>query len=219
MSAEGAIRDGTPSGFYLIETLGYQPGQGAIRRDLHRSRLVRSARELGFPLEPHKFDSTVDRLAAGERPLRLRVTLDASGQLEAKAAAFVPLPPDAVWRVAIAATRIDSGNAMIEHKISAREIYEKARAEFPASEIDEVILLNERGEVCEGTITNVFLHTGDAALATPALACGLLPGVLRGHMIRKGQAREAILTSGDLRKASMIKMGNSLRGLIRARLV
>ena len=38
-----------------------------------------------------------------------------------------------------------------------------ARAEFPREQADEVILLNERGEVCEGTITNVFVDMGDGA--------------------------------------------------------
>ena len=59
---------------------------------------------------------------------------------------------------------------------------------------DEVILLNERGEVCEGTITNIFVDFGDGALVTPALACGLLPGVLRGELLDAGRAREAVLS-------------------------
>ena len=36
-----------------------------------------------------------------------------------------------------------------------------------------MILLNERGEVCEGTITNIFVDTGDGVLVTPALSSGL----------------------------------------------
>ena len=42
-----------------------------------------------------------------------------------------------------------------------------------------MILLNQRGEVCEGTITNIFVDIGEPVLVTPALTCGLLPGVLR----------------------------------------
>jgi branched-subunit amino acid aminotransferase/4-amino-4-deoxychorismate lyase len=42
-----------------------------------------------------------------------------------------------------------------------------------------VILANERGELCEGTITSLFLDDGSGILKTPPLACGLLAGVLR----------------------------------------
>ena len=52
-----------------------------------------------------------------------------------------------------------------------------------------MLLLNERGEVCEGTITNVFIDIGEPVLVTPALDCGLLPGVLRGEMIDRQGAR------------------------------
>ena len=83
---------------------------------------------------------------------------------------------------------------------------------------DEVILLNERGEVCEGTITNVFVDIGDGVLVTPALACGLLPGVLRGELLDAGRAREAVLSPADLMDAKALFVGNSLRGLIPARL-
>ena len=52
----------------------------------------------------------------------------------------------------------------------------------------------------------------------PALSCGLLPGVLRSELIALGKAREATLGPHDLRAAEELFVGNSLRGLIRARL-
>ena len=78
------------------------------------------------------------------------------------------------------------------------------------------LLLNRLGEVCEGTITNVFADMGDGVLLTPPLRCGLLPGVLRGELLEGGKAREAVLTEDDLHGAKAIFVGNSLRGLIRA---
>ena len=70
-----------------------------------------------------------------------------------------------------------------------------ARAALPAG-IDEAVFLNERGEVCEGTITNVFRRPWAAGCVTPPLGCGLLPGVLRGELLARGACREAVLRRG-----------------------
>ena len=85
--------------------------------------------------------------------------------------------------------------------------------------VDELLFLNERDEVCEGTITNVFVHGADGAHVTPPLSCGLLPGVLRQSELGRGHVTEAVVTVGDLRRARGISVGNSLRGMIVADLV
>ena len=135
------------------------------------------------------------------------------------ATAFTPTPPDACWRLRIAAARLDSKTPLLAHKTTERAVFDAARAEFTAAEADEVILLNERGEVCEGTITSIFARTGEGGrLSTPAARCGLLPGVLRGELLDRGRAEEAVLTVADLDRAGTVWVGNSLRGLIAARL-
>lgn len=82
-------------------------------------------------------------------------------------------------------------------------------------EIDEVVFLNTRGEICEGSITSIFLER-DGVLLTPPLASGLLPGTLRAELLATGRAREAVLTLADLESADVIWLGNSVRGLMRA---
>ena len=61
------------------------------------------------------------------------------------------------------------------------------------------ILLNNRGEVCEGSISSVFAEI-DGRLLTPTLDCGLLPGVLRAEMLEDGRCSEAVLSPADLRR-------------------
>ncbi len=53
---------------------------------------------------------------------------------------------------------------------------------------DEVILLNERGEVAECTSANIFLEK-DGVMATPPLSAGCLPGVTRELLL--GDAKPA----------------------------
>ncbi len=103
-----------------------------------------------------------------------------------------------VWRLAVAGERLDSTDPLLAHKTSRRELYERARAAVPADQADEVILLNERGEVCEGTFTNVFLAPpGSAGLLTPAAACGLLPGVLRAELLAERPPRSRAAAGGS----------------------
>jgi 4-amino-4-deoxychorismate lyase len=47
----------------------------------------------------------------------------------------------------------------------------------------------------------------------------LLPGILREELLETGKAQEAELKPADLAAARRLFVGNSLRGLIRARLV
>lgn len=219
MPAEGALRDGTAAGLELIETLRWEPDAGFVRGERHRQRLRNSARALGFPHDGKRVQAALDGCGQGATPLRVRLTLDGAGVAKATAAPFEPLTADVVWTLRLAATRLESADPLLRHKTTRRAVYEAARAEFSRQAADEVLLLNERGEVCEGTITTVFVDRGDGTLLTPALGCGLLAGVLRGEMIDAGTAREAVLTVDDLLDAKAIHVGNSLRGLIRARLV
>ena len=151
-------------------------------------------------------------------PLRVRLTLSPSGEIAITTAPFTPLPETTVWRVAVAATRLDLANKLLRHKTTRREIYETARSEYPPAAADEVLLLNEKGEPCEGTITSLFLDDGSGVLKTPPISCGLLAGVLRTELICARRARVQLLTLQDLRNGTLF-MGNSLRGLIRSELV
>ena len=80
-----------------------------------------------------------------------------------------------------------------------------------------------RGDVAEparrglrGDDHQRLCRPGDG-LVTPPLACGLLPGVLRAELLARGACREAVLRR-RIWRAGRLWVGNSLRGLIPARL-
>ena len=201
--------------FSLIETLRWQPDAGFLRLDQHLRRLSRSADALGFRQDAK---GKLEKEVSGSEPLRVRLVMTYRGKMEVSATPFEPVPEESVWRLKIAKTRLQSEDSLFRHKTTRREPYEAARAEFSKDEADEVILLNERGEVCEGTITNIFAEAADGMLLTPPLTSGLLPGVLRAELIRERKARGEVLKLDDLRHRKLF-VGNSLRGLIPAELV
>ncbi|OHV83092.1 aminotransferase class IV family protein [Mesorhizobium sp. ORS 3428] len=219
MSSESALRDGNRADFELIETMRWEPGSGFLRFDRHLARLYASAAELGFACDPQRIGEVLSSTVGRQQiALRTRLALQRSGEATASAQPYEPLPADKVWRLRLARTRLDSSDVLLRHKTSRRQVYTHARAEFLIAQADEVLLANERGELCEGTITNLFADFGDGVLATPRLDCGLLPGILRGELLDEGRAAEAIYSFDDLKSAKSIFVGNSLRGLIPARL-
>ncbi|PWE33343.1 4-amino-4-deoxychorismate lyase [Maritimibacter sp. 55A14] len=206
--------DGLPGDLKVVETLRYAPGQGAVRAALHLARLERTCARLGIRLDLAAARALLDNLA-GPVPMRLRLTVGADGAPELEQAALqLTYAP---WRIGLAAERLHSADPWLGVKTTRRALYDRVRAALP-DDLQEMVFLNERGEVCEGTITNVFVER-DGTLLTPLLDCGVLPGVLRRSLLENGRAREAVLWPRDLLAApGAIHVGNSLRGLIRAEL-
>lgn len=210
---QGRISGPVPEGLTVFETMRAEPGGGIVLWSLHLDRLRLGCAALGFPLDEAQVREALDRLPRGQA-LRARLAIDRDGTV---ALVHQPLPPGAdLWRVRIADARLESSDPWLGIKTSHRPVYDRARVELSAG-VDEAILLNEAGEVCEGTITTLFLRR-NGRLLTPPLACGLLPGVLRRSLIEAGRAEEVRLMPADLHDGEIL-MGNALRGLIPARLV
>ena len=119
--------------------------------------------------------------------------------------------------MAIHPARLRADDPWLVHKTTERALYDRARASMPEG-VDEWLFLNELGELCEGTITNLFVTLPDGRRITPPAASGLLPGILRAEMLERGAIVEAVVTP-DMLSAATLHLGNSLRGEIAARLV
>jgi branched-chain amino acid aminotransferase len=93
-------------------------------------------------------------------------------------------------------------------------LYEQAHADG----YDEVVLLNERGEVSECTSANIFAVFGDTA-ATPPLSDGCLPGVTRELLLEQIrvpglETKEQTLRLPDLEQASEVFITSTTRDLL-----
>ncbi len=197
----------------------WEPLSGVLRLPLHLARLKNSAKELGFSCNIETISQQIEQTGKGENPLKLRLTLAPDGTSEITATLFEPLPQQTVWRIAIAHSRLRHDDPLLRHKTTRRQAYIAARDEYSPAEVDEVILLNDRDEVCEGTITSIFVDMGANTCTTPPLSCGLLDGVLRRELLNNGVIEEGVISVHNLKSARNILLGNSLRGMIRAELI
>jgi branched-chain amino acid aminotransferase len=83
---------------------------------------------------------------------------------------------------------------------------------------DELVLLNERGEVCECTSANIFAIMG-REVWTPPLTSGCLPGVTRAVLLEEIRipgvsAVEKILLPKDLEEAGQVFISSSTRDFL-----
>lgn len=210
---EIAIRGGIPDSVELIETFGWRVGEGARFLDAHLNRMERSAKFLGFPFDRIAAERATD--VTDDDALRCRLTLNGRGVFSLTTARLVDGPLK--WRVAVHGSRLRSDDPWLQVKSTQRAFYDNARAALPDA-IDEFLFLNEFGALCEGTITNLFVVLADGRKVTPPLRAGLLPGVLREHLLNQDWSEHDILPA-DLTTAAEICVGNAMRGLIPVEMV
>jgi para-aminobenzoate synthetase/4-amino-4-deoxychorismate lyase len=200
----------------LIETLRWSPDDGFVRVEMHLARMRRSAEVFAIPFNDKR---AFEALHASLSPhkgveLRTRLTLNELGEF---ACTSMPMGvAKASWTYAVSPRAVFSNDALARHKTNWRNVYESEHARLAKeTACDEVLFLNERSEVVEGSRTNVFVRRG-GRLVTPPLSSGCLDGVLRRALIDEGRCVEAIILPHDLRGAD-VHLGNSLRGLVPAK--
>ena len=199
--------------FRLLETMLYEPASGVFLLNLHLERLEASADYFGFELDVEGIRAQLGSLQL-LKASRLRLLVDLAGHYEIEEH---PLPEvKTMVMLKLARSPVDCRDIFLFHKTTHRSVYEQARNDV--DDCDDVILWNDKDEITETTIANLFLEI-DGELVTPPVESGLLAGTYRRHMLENGQAKEAIVKKSDLVKASRIYAANSVRGLLEARLV
>ena len=107
---------------------------------------------------------------------------------------------------------LKSQEPLLQHKTTHRPWYDVAAewlSRHPA--YFDQIFINEHGELCEGSRSNIYLLSKGVWL-TPPLHCGLLGGTMRARLLQSSQVQEAVLRLSDLSHAQAIRLSNGLRG-------
>jgi para-aminobenzoate synthetase / 4-amino-4-deoxychorismate lyase len=192
--------------FSLLESLLCDRGE-LFLLDLHLKRLSGSASFFGYQCPIEKIAAELDQFARRlpEDRYKIRLLLDKNGSRTIEQEKISERP---FSRVTIAEEPVDSSDIFLRHKTTNRAVYDSIKAAY--TDYDDVLLINERGELTESTTANLIVRFS-GKWYTPSVDCGLLPGTYRQSLINAGKLLEKIIYPDDLKEAEEIKLINSVR--------
>jgi para-aminobenzoate synthetase/4-amino-4-deoxychorismate lyase len=202
--------------FELLETM-YWDGEYRHVED-HLGRMRQSAEYFEFRFDETAIRGALQGLAKRlpRAPQRVRLTLAQDGTLKIEHRDYVD---KRFGRVRVSNHAVPSNDRFLFHKTTNRRLYDKESAAARRAGFDDALFFNERSELTEGTIHNIFV-VEHGIWRTPPISCGLLAGTCRAQVLReRPEAREAILTLRDLIEADEIYLCNGVRGIYPVQLV
>lgn len=219
----------------LFETMLVKNGQAVYLRE-HLQRLTDSSACFGYSapaadtlansvcnvIEANRLDTAALRLTLS--PYESRGVLAAPGSrlnvliTFRRGEPYSPALYERGFTAVIAATRRNELSPASRHKTTSFIDSVLARQEAQSRGADEAILLNTRGRIAEGSVTNIFLVANGEVL-TPRIEEGALPGIIRAKVLAACNdfsipAREESLAAHDIEQAEEAFLTNSLLGIM-----
>ncbi len=216
----------------LFETVLFKAGK-AVLWDDHMARLIRGCEALGMAApDPEALAQAAARainqadLAQARAAVRLTWTAGSGGRgLERPAdgsprlivTAGLAAKPEGPLALAVSDIRRNETSPTARLKTLAYLDNVMARRQARARGADEAVLLNSRGQLACCAAANLFWFKRDQ-LFTPALDCGALGGIMRGHILAAApnlglEPVETRAALGELEQADGVFISNSLIGV------
>lgn len=207
--------------FETLKVLGGEP----IALSRHLLRLQRSCKVLGLARpDADLLRSAVHEVIASEAQAahlgRLRITITggsgplASDRHASAQTAMIALRPMQPWPATTTATVVpwtrNERSAVAGAKTTSYAENVVALAWAHERGYSEGLFVNTRGELCEGTGTNVFVVSGEEVF-TPPTSSGCLGGITRELLLEWGLAHERVMTLEDLKAADEVFVTSSTR--------
>jgi len=191
-------------GYSVFETMRSYSGR-IFRLEQHLRRLENAARTLHIPLGDHELKRACYEVLEANKLTNARIRLSLSaGEAEGipdqpnqvtptvfiSVNQFTPVD-DALYsrgcKAMVSSYRQNSRSPLSTMKTANYLNSWLARQEARSSGASEALLLNEKGFISEGSMTNIFLLS-NGALLTPDIGSGCLPGITRGAVIELASA-------------------------------
>ena len=200
--------------FELVETMLFRK-KFLYARD-HISRMLSSAEYFAYPFSRPMLKELLKEIALeldSDKDYRVRILLDKKGSLRWEKSAIL-LKKNSSYTLQLSSQPVNEKNPFLFHKTTHRPWYNKAMRDIKRGRCFDVAFCNSKGEITEGSISNLFIEK-NKTLYTPPVTCGLLPGILRKNLISRRKCKEKVIPLKDIFSADNVYCGNSVRGLIK----
>lgn len=209
-----------PKRFQLIETMLWQPDKGYSLLNEHLKRLENSARYFNFVYRRKDAFSALMKLSrhVKQKAHRVRLLLNKDGNIKLESS-LLNRAETQEPKINFSAQKTDTQNPFLYHKTTNRILYNQQYQKGRRAGFYDIIFTNEKGEVTEGAISNIFIRK-NGKFYTPPITCGLLNGVYRRYLLNSSKypVKEKVLFKEDLLAAEEIYLSNSVKGLVKVHL-
>ena len=224
---------GLLSGWGVFTTLRIVEGV-PFAFERHWARLTRDAAALRVPMPAgsesvrRKLLELIERNHAHRSTLRLVIVRNGGGLWEGpnasrRASDLIALTADSKeWGPGVKLAYVNNARHAANEFAGAKILSWAMNLTWAESAqsrgFDEVILLNERGEVAECTSANIFVANG-GQVATPPLSAGCLPGITREVLLEAIRVpgieiREKTIFPAELESADEVFITSTTRNLL-----
>lgn len=207
------LDEGYQFGLGVFETIAVEHGR-PILLSWHLERMNRSLAALGIErsVTASEIQRYLEGLEADHHGLKIMISSQ-NTLFTLRRNHYQPKQYERGFRLAFSRVYRNETSPLVCHKTLNYGdcILEKRRAASLCA--DELIFKNSRGELCEGTVSNLFFVKG-GQIFTPPIGCGLLPGILRRFVLEHFSVKEMILHEKDVMQMDECFVTNSLMGIM-----
>jgi para-aminobenzoate synthetase/4-amino-4-deoxychorismate lyase len=201
--------------FEIFETMRYENGTIKFLSE-HLNRMKIAADYFLFRFNYKKIIKQIEASIADlnkDEIKKIKLSLNKWGNIKVEIS-YLPFINEQV-SVIISQNKINTSDQFRYFKTSNRKLYDNEYLSCNSNGMDEVLFLNEKGELSEGSRTNLFLRKGDEWL-TPPIQSGLLAGIYRKYfLVTNPNSYEKILKIEDLMQADELVLTNTIKGEIK----
>ena len=200
--------------FHLIETMLYANGVAFLNE--HLSRMHFSASYFGIPFSKTRAKQILSKLKLNKNnKYKIRLLLFMNGTFKTEVNTLDTNQPQKT-KIIISKIKTDSKDIFLQHKTNFRSVYNAEYKKAVKKGLADYIFTNEKGEITEGCITNIFIKK-NGRFYTPPLSSGLLNGIYRKALLKTNPKlyKEKIISLKVIKAAEEIYLCNSVKGLFR----
>lgn len=219
------LDEGFQFGLGVFETIAVEDGRPVLL-NWHLERLNHSMKELGIPriispadftlcLTQHLESNGISTDLLPHHAVKLMVS-EHNTVLSIRPNPYTEESRRKGFQLGYSKVRRNETSPLTRHKTLnyGDNILEKRAA--ASCGLDDLIFLNSREEICEGSVSNIFF-VSKGRIYTPPVFCGLLPGIMRRFVLQHAEVTEIVLTRASVDEMQECFVTNSLMGIMPVR--